>query len=318
MSVDSHEFSVWIQSVLSIPRVGRKTAWKFFEELPEEIDDESEFVEILVELSKSIPRMTEVSSSQARENLSKGKEILDRTVANKGSVINFRNFPRELRESSDPPLLLHCLGDVSIIQDPGVAVIGTREPTQFGRDAARDLGRKLAEINRVVVSGLALGCDTGGHEGCLEGKGKTVAVLAHGLDTMYPPENRELAVRIMRDGGLLLSEYPFGITVRGPYFVERDRIQAALSEAVVVIETGTKGGTLHTVGFARENEVPVLALDHPEEFHEQKQVLGNRMLIDEGKAHALDPKFENLEEILKSHRTERADPPRKDVQGKLF
>ncbi|OUU27226.1 MAG: hypothetical protein CBC04_03595 [Verrucomicrobia bacterium TMED44] len=137
MNEGSKEFSIWIQSVLCIPRVGRKIARKFFDKLPKEIADENEFAEFLAQVSEEIPRMKKVSVLEAKDNLEKAKKIIALTIKNKGSVLNFRNFPRELRESIDPPLLLHCLGDVSIIQDPGVAVIGTREPTQFGRDAAR-------------------------------------------------------------------------------------------------------------------------------------------------------------------------------------
>ena len=263
MNSTDNNFSIWVQSVLIIPRVGRKTAWKFFRNVPDGLKDENDFIDLLVDLCQHIPRMTQVTRNQAKENLDKAKRIIDHTLTNKGLVLNFRKFPRKLKEMKDPPLLLHCLGDISIINDAGVAVIGTREPTEFGRKAAEDLGEKLASLNKIVVSGLALGCDTGGHIGCLKGNGKTIAVLAHGLDTMYPPENRDLAIRIIKNGGLLVSEYPFGTKVRGPYFVERDRIQAGLADAVIVIETGIQGGTLHTVGFAKENEIPVFALDHP-------------------------------------------------------
>jgi DNA processing protein len=275
MRVDSHEFSVWIQAVLEIDGIARKSAWKIFGKRPDTVDDRKSFANYASAKSENEPRMPKFGIEQVMEKFSEAEGILEKTRSTKnGSVLNFRDFPEKLREMDDPPLLLHCIGDSSLINSPSVAVIGTREPTDFGSTAAIEFGKHLAENGQVVVSGLALGCDTGGHEGCLEAEGKTIAVLAHGLDTMFPKENRELAKRILSKGGLLLSEHEFGVGPRGYQFVERDRIQAALSDAVIVVETGIEGGTLHTVGFAEENDVPVFALDHPPELHEKSRLPG--------------------------------------------
>jgi DNA processing protein len=301
MSIDSHEFSVWIQAVLEIDKVARKSAWKIFRELPNTVVDRKSFAEYASAKSETESRMPGFGADQVMERFSEAEELLDKTRStNNGSVLNFRDFPTKLREMDDPPLLVHCLGDSSLISSPSVAVIGTREPTGFGSDAAIEFGKQLAENGQVVVSGLALGCDTGGHEGCLEADGKTIAVLAHGLDTMFPKENRDLAISILSRGGLLLSEYKFGVGARGHQFVERDRIQAALSDAVIVVETGVEGGTLHTVGFAEKNDVPVFALDHPPEFHEEKQVAGNLMLIEETRANPLQANKKSLRSMLDS------------------
>ena len=290
MSVDSHEFSIWIQAVLKVDKVARKSAWKIFGNLPDSVVDRKSFAEYASAKIETGSRMPKFGIEQVVEKFSEAEEILEKTLsANNGSVLNFRDFPDKLEGMDDPPLLLYCLGDSSLINSPSVAVIGTREPTDFGSTAAIEFGKHLAENGQVVVSGLALGCDTGGHEGCLEAEGKTIAVLAHGLDTMFPKENRDLAKRILSKGGLLLSEYEFGVGPRGYQFVERDRIQAALSDAVIVVETGIEGGTLHTVGFAEKNVVPVFALDHPPELHEKKQVAGNLKLIEENRANPCKP-----------------------------
>ena len=255
--MEKKELSIWIQSVLCVKGVGRKTAWKVFQNLPEDISSRDEFTSFIEKASKQIKPRFSVSKSQIIEMIEKAEGIIEQTCSVKrGSVLNYSEFPISLRKMDDPPLLLHCLGNAELIGMPGTAVIGTREPTPHGEKAARQFGEILAQQDQVVVSGLALGCDTGGHIGCLEKSGKTIAVLAHGLDSIYPSQNRDLAKRILSADGLLVSEYSFGTSVRGPYFVERDRIQAGLSNQVIVVETGIKGGTLHTVGFAEKNGIP--------------------------------------------------------------
>ena len=314
--MEKKELSIWVQAILCVPKVGRKTAWKIFENLPEDISSRDEFIGFVEKASEGIPRMPSLDKSLIIEMLEKAEGIIEQTCSvNRGSVLNYSEFPNSLRMMDDPPLLLHCLGNTSLIGMPGTAVIGTREPTSHGEKAARQFGEILAQQDQVVVSGLALGCDTGGHIGCLEKSGKTIAVLAHGLDSIYPSQNRDLAKRILAAGGLLVSEYSFGTSVRGPYFVERDRIQAGLSNQVIVVETGIKGGTLHTVGFAEKNGIPVFALDHPEELQSNKQVLGNRMLLKEERAQPLTPNFDEIKKIIQ--REEKVDLESTEIEKEL-
>jgi DNA processing protein len=304
--MDKKELSIWVKAILCVPKVGRKTAWKIFENLPEDISNRDEFIRFVEKASEGIPRMPNLTEEGILEMLEKAEGIIEQTCSvNRGSVLNYSEFPNSLRMMDDPPLLLHCLGNTSLIGMPGTAVIGTREPTSYGEKAAHQFGGILTQHNQVVVSGLALGCDTGGHLGCLNKNGKTIAVLAHGLDSIYPSQNRDLAKRILSANGLLVSEYSFGTSVRAPYFVERDRLQAGLSNQVIVVETGIKGGTLHTVGFAEKNGIPVFALDHPEELQSNKQVLGNRMLLKEERAQPLTPNFDDIEKIIQ--REEKVD-----------
>lgn len=151
-------------------------------------------------------------------------------------------FPSMLREIVDedgkhkPPVLLWYRGDLTVTSMPGVAVIGTREPTPEGLSAGKYTAGEFAKRGFNIVSGLAIGCDTCGHEGALFVGGKTTAFLANGLDckSIYPKENLDLAKRIVASGGLLLSEYPVGQGVSQYALVARDRLQAWLARATVV------------------------------------------------------------------------------------
>lgn len=178
--------------------------------------------------------------------------------------------------------ILYCKGATEALNpERAVAIIGTREPTPFGRRKARDFGSRLAAEGVVVVSGLARGCDTEAHQGCVEAHGAGVAVMAHGLDRVYPPENMNLAAELIARKGGLVSEYPPGTPPHRRAFGFRDRIQAALSDLVIVIETPVKDGTRHTVNFARKQGRPVGCLSHPSEFADDLQVAGNRQLLSE-------------------------------------
>ncbi|WP_287002737.1 DNA-processing protein DprA [Sphingobium sp.] len=191
-------------------------------------------------------------------------------------------YPERLRNIPDPPAVLYVKGDVSGLHAPKcLAVVGTREPTPYGEAVARKSAATAAEAGFTIVSGLAHGCDTLGHEGCLEVHGVGVAVMAHGLDKVYPAANRGLASRLLENGGCLVSEYPLGVTPMRTAFAERDRIQSGLSDAILVIETDVKGGTMHTVRFSREQRRILACIDHPSKWKHEDKTKGNQMLIAE-------------------------------------
>ena len=159
-------------------------------------------------------------------------------------------YPARLRNIPDRPVLLYVRGNLDALAAPlCVAVIGTRRPSGWGRRAAFRLGELLARRGVPVVSGLALGCDTAAHQGALAAGGFTAATLPTGLDAVYPPANRQLAEAIVKAGGALLSEYPPGEGPAAYRFVERDRLQSGLSDAVVVVETEVDGGAMYTAAF---------------------------------------------------------------------
>lgn len=154
-------------------------------------------------------------------------------------------YPNGLRGLHESPPIIFVAGDVRILQKKTLAIIGTREPTSHGIEISEKVTKWFVQKGWCIVSGLAKGVDTLAHSSALELNGKTAAVLAHGLDTIYPAENKGLADLILKKGGALLSEYPYGRTVRPQQLVQRDKVQAGLSAAVILIQSGLTGGSLH-------------------------------------------------------------------------
>lgn len=154
-------------------------------------------------------------------------------------------YPELLKNSSYDPCILYVKGNIKNLSKRAIAVIGTRNPTEIGDKFAYRISNYLASNNIVVVSGLALGCDTRAHMGALDApNGQTIAVLAHGLDSISPSQNKQLADWIVQKGGCLISTYPIGTKPSAYTFPARDKIQAGLSEKVVLIQSGINGGSL--------------------------------------------------------------------------
>lgn len=171
-------------------------------------------------------------------------------------------FPQRLNraETADCPVLLYVLGHADLNAARTVAVVGTRRATPYGRDATDRLVSQLVQLGTPIVSGLAYGIDTAAHTAALHHGLPTVAVLGHGLDRIYPPQNRKLAAEIVAQGGALVTEYPSGTAINPGYFPARNRIIAALTDATVVMEASEKGGALITAAIAASYEREVFAL----------------------------------------------------------
>ena len=205
-------------------------------------------------------------------------------------------YPRLLREIHDPPLVLYVCGDVAALDTACAAMVGTRGPTQYGRETAARFGFQLAQAGVTVVSGLARGIDTESHRAALRAKGRTIAVIGSALDRLYPPENRVLARAIATSGGAVVSEYPFGRTADRQTFPMRNRIVSGLSRAVLVVEAGITSGTLITAGHALEQGRSVLAvpgrIDNP-------AALGCHKLIRQGArlAQCVDDVLEEMQTL---------------------
>ena len=174
-----------------------------------------------------------------------------------------RSYPRRLREIPDPPALLYVRGELSERDEWSLAVVGTRRPTQYGRQVTRQLTAELADAGLTIVSGLARGVDAIAHETALDRGVRTVAVVAGGLDRVYPPEHKDLAQRIVGRGGAIVSEYPLGRTSRADHFPRRNRIIAGLTLGTLVTEAGEKSGTWHTVNSALDYNREVFAVPGP-------------------------------------------------------
>lgn len=162
-----------------------------------------------------------------------------------------KNYPRELKEISGAPILLYFKGKIKML-GPGVAIVGARKMTSYGKEVAWKFAGELARFDITIISGLARGVDTAAHEAALSVKGRTVAVLACGLDMVYPPENTRLAQDIIKNGGAIISEYPLGYPALKINFAARNRIISGLAKVVVVVEGTQKSGTLLTASAAAE------------------------------------------------------------------
>ena len=188
---------------------------------------------------KALQAKEKVSQEERREAVAK--------VNSKYTTIISSDYPDALKEISCPPFVLFYKGNYNaIINENTLAIIGSREASKEGQKNAYEMAYLFAKENYSIVSGLAMGCDTYAHKGCLDANGMTVGVLSSGLDTMYPIQNRELAERIIENNGCLLSEYPIGFTSFKNNFIERDRIESGLSLGTIVIEANIKSGTMHT------------------------------------------------------------------------
>ena len=161
------------------------------------------------------------------------------------------SYPPLLRHIPRPPEILYCMGNsAALAHTPVVAVVGTRRATRYGLETARELARDASNAGIAVVSGLALGIDAEAHEGALEGRAPTIAVLGSGLEHIVPTTTRRLAMRILESGGAIVSEFEPSQEANAKTFPQRNRIIAGLSSATIVIEAPEKSGALITARFA--------------------------------------------------------------------
>ncbi len=196
-------------------------------------------------------------------------------------------FPaRLLAIGEDCPAVIHCKGNLELlIKEKAVAIIGARAADKEGNMMAYKLGKEYAEKGYVVVSGLALGCDASAHRGCLDADGKTIAIVGNGLDITHPRENKPLEEAILNAGGLLLSEQPMGVKANPTRLVARNRLQAALSESVILAQCPAQSGSIHTMGFARKYGRKSLAATF---LRRTLANAGNYNLIESGEAEPID------------------------------
>ena len=196
-------------------------------------------------------------------------------------------FPSQLKRiGSDCPPMIHCLGDMSLLATEAnrIAIIGACAASPSGLKKAYELGKQFAEEGNIIVSGLALGCDKAAHEGCLDAGGRTIAIVASGLNIVYPKENDSLQQRILETGGLILSEQPFGVKANPTRLIARNRLQAALSSTVILAESPQQSGSMHTMRFARKYHKRCLVVAYPE-YSEINA--GNERLLDMNLAQAI-------------------------------
>lgn len=251
-------------------------------------DDQALYLFLQDYLIKNKVRVTCPNYLEFEHAIDCAKKIVDISYAKGVSIISRFDpqYPKQLQVTIDEtgkldiPVLIHCKGNIDALKVPGIAIIGTRQPTIAGSKAAEFFGYEFAKVGFNVVSGLALGCDSFAHHGALNVGGITTAVLAGGLDHIYPRENHDLADMILNNNGLLLSENPIGTQTNKYNLVARDRIQSALSLATLVVQTGIKGGTMHAAKATLISNKRLWVVDYknPDEFNCD----GNKYLLTQG------------------------------------
>jgi DNA processing protein len=188
------------------------------------------------------------------------------------------DYPIGFKDLSDAPLLLWVRGEIP--KSKSVSIVGTRDADDWGKQRTFEISRMAAENGNVVVSGLALGIDTQAHLGCLEGNGKTVAILACDVRFPTPKSNIPLADRILENNGCVIAEVPPGTETEAGNLIARNRLQAAWSSTLIVTQSGVPSGTLHTVRFALELGRKLLVLE-PQKGADRESYAGNYQLIGE-------------------------------------
>lgn len=185
----------------------------------------------------------------------KAEEIIRVSKQKDIKIITYKSryYPKILKKIKNPPAIIYLKGKYILKADEkSIACVGSRNPTKSGIEAAKSLITNLVKEKFVIVSGLAYGVDKISHETCLKENGRTIAVVAHGLDMIYPKEHEDLAMRILENGGTIISEYPIGTKPDKFRFVDRNRIVSGLASGLLMIEAKAKSGTSHTVKFAKE------------------------------------------------------------------
>lgn len=290
-----------VLALMLLKGISRKTILKSFLLSPGMECNLSTFKSIIDKAGIDNRRIKSFSEKEIKAAIDKADEIVEQSLTLDINIVTYfdKGYPERLKFISDPPAILYYKGNISCLTEMNaVAIIGTRKPTEYGAKIARNLGSSFGKRNYVVVNGLAAGCDTYGNEGCLREQGKAVAVMPCGLDKIYPTSNESLARRILEMGGALVSEYPVGTKVFKTLFIERDRLQSGLSDGVMVVETGERGGTMHTVNYALDYGRVLACYNHSSRFLSEPKTFGNQKLIREGKAMAVGNN-EQLEEFRK-------------------
>ena len=172
-------------------------------------------------------------------------------------------YPEKLRTIPSSPKQLYCAGDIALLKERSIGVVGSRKHTVYGKNVSIMVGEKLAEKNIPITSGLALGIDAYSHEGALDAGGKVIGVLGGGIEVMGPARNKKLMMRGLDEGGLVISEYEPTFPATPQTFPARNRIISGLSEALIVVEAGMNSGSLITANHALMQGRPVYAVPGP-------------------------------------------------------
>ena len=262
-----------------IKGLGRKTINKIIRQGVLNSLETSETIDYLNNINLKIKGIiTKDELKYANEVAKRTIEICDKEDIKISTLLD-EDFPQKLKNIDDNPVITYSKGDYNNLNDKGVAIIGSRNPSLHGVNVSYKISSILSQKNYTIVSGLANGCDTFAHLGSLDTYGKTIAVMPCGLDMVYPNNNCDLFKRIINNNGCVISEYPPSQAVSKYRLIERDRLQSALSEGIIVIETTENGGSLHTVNYAFGQNKIVSCYKHNKNYSNLKTVKGNIKLL---------------------------------------
>lgn len=209
--------------------------------------------QVYLDLCRLLSQSGIYNTLKIREAVYKAKSLAEELSVQNINIITLRDkdYPLRFRQLTNPPILLFVKGNVSALNsEKTFGIIGSRNAPDSIFNKGVEFSTRLTGKGYMIVSGLAKGCDTSAHIGCLEVNGITTAILPCSLDKIYPAENRLLAERIVDNKGCLVSEYATGKGMQIYHFLQRNRLQAALSDKLLVLQSGVTGGTIHTVRYA--------------------------------------------------------------------
>ncbi len=223
-------------------------------------------------------------------------EIIKATEKVKANILTIADdaYPQLLKQIYDPPVILWYKGNLDALSEPGIAVVGTRNTTPYGKKMAKRFSTELSESGLCINSGLAHGIDSIAHQAAIEAKGKTVAVLGSGIDWIYPAKNKDLANAIVKSGSIVITEFPPGSKPDAGNFPVRNRIVSGLSYGTLVVESGIQGGSIITAELALDQNREVFAIPHS---NENLNGSGCNYLIKTGAAKLIQTVDDILEEL---------------------
>ena len=293
----------------SLKRVGKATIYKTYWNM---LNDSDDFYDLVSEVELN----SKFTSDEIKKAMADAEKLFDGLSNSEITVITVfdDNYPEKLNVMGNKrPLILYVRGDVNVLSKSNIGIIGTRKPSKLSQNFEHALVKNIVnDTNRVIVSGLALGCDKVAHQTTVDEDKITIAVLPGDVINIKPASHKNLAEEIINTGGCLISEYEPGIRVQKGNYVERDKIVAAFSDAIFVVECGVESGTMHTVNFAKEYKRQIYSYlpdERPEGFYD-----GNEFIL-QNNEDAL--KVEDIEEFLEDLNASQIKKSSNSVQQKL-
>jgi DNA processing protein len=263
-----------------------------------------------------IPNIGEILADQilqeSKSALQKAEIEINKCEKDGVKVLSYleKDYPSRLKELEDAPTILFYKGEADLNQPKIISIVGTRQATDYGRNVTEDIINEIKVYNPLIISGLAYGIDITAHRSALKNGLQTVGVLGHGIDIIYPASHKSTAQQMIQQGGLL-TEYPLQTPIDARYFPQRNRIVAGLSDVVIVVEAGEKGGALITVEIANQYNREVFAVAGN---IYNKYSLGCNNLIKNHQAHILT----SVKDIAVLMNWQEGQVNTKDIKKKLI